>query len=268
MSTPQDPNQPGDPNQPPVDPNQPYGSPQPPQYGAPQPPQYGAPTPQYGTTPPPTYGTPQGGAPYGGAMPPQSGQEPGKGMAIGALVLAILGFCGITWIASVILGIIVLVRSKKGQAGGRGLAIAALIIDALWFLGGVAFVIIAVVVGLNTTSVDDLKSGDCVTAKGLADDSDTVNDLKVVACSKSHDGEVVATKKLSKDDADGYDSSAANDLCFAAIQEEHADEMAALLTEGISVIGLTQTLSPDPGDQLACVAYNADGSKLSDPLFP
>jgi hypothetical protein len=197
-------------------------------------------------------------------MPPQGEQPASKTMAIIALVLAVIGCFGISWVVSVVLAIIVLLRGKDGRAHGKGLAIAALVIDALYVLALVGIVVVAVIVGPGT-SVEDLKTGDCVTANGLASDSDTIDSLEVVSCSKSHDGEVLATAKLSADDADGYNSSSANELCFNAINE-NPDATAVLLLGGISVIGLTESTNPDAGDKIACVAFNEDGSKLSDPL--
>jgi hypothetical protein len=187
-------------------------------------------------------------------------------MAIGALVLAIIGCIGISWIVSVILAIIVLVRSKKGQAGGRGLAIAALVIDALWFLAGIAFVIIAVVVGLNTTSIDDLNTGDCITAKGLSDNGDTVDSIKVVGCTTSHDGEVLFSKTLSQDEVDSYSDDGQNSVCLSRISADPDLQAKMTSQPGLNVIALTDTLPPKKGDSVACVAFLDDGSKLSDPL--
>jgi hypothetical protein len=188
-------------------------------------------------------------------------------MAIGALVLAILGCIGITWIVSVVLAIIVLVKGKDGRNHGKGLAIAALIIDALYFLGLIVFVVLAVVVGLNSTTVDDLKTGDCISAKGLASSGDTIDSLDTVSCTSSHDGEVLATKTLTQDDADGYDSSAANSLCFDAITAAGSSEtLSTFVASGGNVIGLTTSLDPSAGDKLACVGFNEDGSKLTKPI--
>jgi hypothetical protein len=260
MTTPHDPNQPVDPTQP-VDPNQPYG--QPPQYGAPQPPQYGAPAPQYGT---PQYGAPAGGAPYGTPMPPQGEQPPSKGLAIAALVTAILGCFGITWLISVVLAIVVLVKGKDGRNHGKGLAIAALVIDALYLLGTIVFVVLAVVVSVNTTSVSELSTGDCITANGLSGAGDTVDKIKVVDCDTSHDGEVLFTKSLSQDEADTYSDNGQNSVCTARISDDPALTAKMSSQDGLNVLALTQSLPPDPGDKVACVAYLDDGSKLSAPL--
>jgi hypothetical protein len=275
MTTPQDPNQPLDPNQPvdpnppvdpnaPVDPNQPYG--QPPQYGTPQygAPQYGQPqAPQYGQ---PQYGAGQPGVPYGAPMPPQGGeQQPSKAMAITSLVLAVLGCFAITWLVSVVLAIIVLVKGKDGRAHGKGLAIAALVIDALYVLALIAVVVIAVVVGPGTT-VDDLKTGDCITASGLSDNSDTVDSIKVVNCTTSHDGEVLFTKSLSQDEADSYSDDGQNAVCVTGINADPTLQQKMSSDPGLTVLALSQSLPPDPGDKVACVAYHDDGSKLSGPL--
>lgn len=59
-----------------------------------------------------------------------------SGMAIASLVLGILGFCGITAIAGLILGIIAQskIRKSNGQLTGSGLAIAGMCVSAFMLL--------------------------------------------------------------------------------------------------------------------------------------
>src|SRR5262245_35970619 len=59
-----------------------------------------------------------------------------SGMAITSLILGFLGFCGLTAIVGLILGIIAMVRINKseGRLKGQGLAIAGVIISAVFLL--------------------------------------------------------------------------------------------------------------------------------------
>ncbi len=240
---------------PPEGPGQPYGTPegQPGNtpYGAPQQP-YGAPQQPYGGGQQPPYGNAYPAGP-GGLEPQKS-----KVMAIVALVLAFIP-CGITNLISLVLAIIVLV--KKG--GGKGLAIAAIVIDVLVIIAMIALVAAGVI--LSGESVDSLKTGDCVTAKGLDASETAVSEIKKIDCSESHDGEVLATVTLSDDDVSGFGDASSNTLCDEAIAFSD-EELNTFVTEGYNYIGLTQTAKPDSGDKLACVAFAQDGSKLTEAL--
>ncbi len=73
--------------------------------------------------PPPNFGPPPGGSP---GMPPSAGTN---GLAIGSLVLSLLGlFCGIGSIVGVILGFIARGQIKRTGQGGDGMALAGIII--------------------------------------------------------------------------------------------------------------------------------------------
>jgi hypothetical protein len=225
----------------PQDPQNPYGAPPPP--------------------PPPPPGYPQ--QPYGypayGQQPQQ--QDAPKGMAITALILAFLGCTGILAVVSIVMSIVVLVRGKDGRNHGKGLAIGAICVSVVSLaIGGVA-VALGVYLG-SLTDVADLEAGDCITASGLADDgADTVTSIKTVSCSTSHDGEVLATAKLTAEQADQIMSSTSS-VCPDAIV---AAGKAPLITDELTFVPLT---APDPGagDKVACVAYNSDGSSLSKKL--
>lgn len=71
------------------------------------------------------------------AVPPAAG-EPSRtsGMAIASLVLAVLGFCGVTAVVGLILGIVSLraIERSKGRLSGRGLAIAGICVSAFMML--------------------------------------------------------------------------------------------------------------------------------------
>ncbi|WP_121252033.1 DUF4190 domain-containing protein [Nocardioides ferulae] len=255
------------PSEPPPGGQPPYGQPQPgqPPYGQP----YGQPA--YGSPADNPYGPPQPGG-YGAPPPPgyggTSGGEPSKGLAIAALVLAIFGCVGISWIVSIVLAILVLVRVKKGQAGGKGLAITALIIDALWALALIGFVVLAVVVGINTPSAADLKDGDCVNASGLHDDKDVaeLSDIEEVSCSSSHDAEILAQVSLGDDDVADYTEDVAIDLCLEAILDQSPEAQPQLAAGDLFYIAFADSDEPESGDKLACMAAPTDGSKLDGPI--
>jgi hypothetical protein len=228
-----------------------YGQPQPPAYGQPQ---YGAP--QYGST---QYNQPAMAA---GAYPGAPvDTEPGKGMAITALVLSLLCCFPI----GLILAIVVLVRSKDGRNHGKGLAIGAVVVSIVSVIA-----LAAGAYGLTQVDwdellpVEQLATGDCLNASNLADDeADFVEDIKEVSCDKPHDAEVLVTKKLTQDDAAGYDP-ASSPLCTDLITEGGlADKVAGA---DMGYFGLTTDADPNAGDKLVCVAYRLDGSKLDAPL--
>src|SRR4051794_37359603 len=171
-----------------------------------------------GTTPPP-YGQPT----YGQQPYPQTGPMPGqdtgaaeasKGTAIAALIVAFFGCTCIGAIVSIILSIVVLRRGKDGRNHGKGLAITAIIISVISLVIGL---LIAAGVGyLSTlTGVDDLKTGQCLTADGLTDQSsDGVSNINIVSCSKAHDAEVLAPGRLTKDEVGNFNAP----VCVAPIQ--------------------------------------------------
>lgn len=292
MSTPQDPDGPaGNPAdnpagpQDPADPQNPYapppttpippappvfgtGEPTAPAGGTPPPsaPSYGDPAPSYGQ---PAYAPPPAAQPaYGQPYPQQpapGNDEPGKGMAITALIASILGCTCIGALVAIPLAIVVLLRSRDGRNHGKGLAIAALIISVVS--------LIAVAVGSyflydyakDFKSVEDLSTGDCVTAKGLVDDSsEAVTDIKTVSCSTKHDGEVLATSTLTADAAASYGDTSPLDICTPPVTAEGSGDLLA--NSDLLIVALTQDASPSTGDKLVCVVGNADGSKLTSKL--
>ena len=248
----------------PVDPAPapPYGEPtSPAEPAAPPPPAYGQPAAQ------PAYGQPPAQPAYGQpAYPqyaPQGSGEPGKGMAVAALIISFFGCTCLGALVAIPMAIVVLVRGKDGRNHGKGLAITALIISVLSLVAGIA---IAVALGSYVSqfkSVNDLNAGQCITAKGLTDeDAESVTEIKSVSCSTKHDAEVLATVELTADQAKGYSDSDPEEVCGPAIE---AAGKTAVLAEDISVTALTE---PDPGkgDTVACVAYHVDGSKLTSKL--
>ncbi len=213
-------------------------------YGAPQPPPYGEPAP----------GMPPAGPPYPAYGQPPGEKQPGKGLAITALVLALIP-CIITNLASIVLAIVVL----AGKKAGKGLAIAALIISVLVLLAWGLLIALGVV--LAGTPIDDLKSGECFTADGLTDD-DGVSGIEVVSCSESHDAEVLAIETLDADEAKAYEIQSGGEACGPLIDVS----IISALPEEVTVTALTQSEEPESGDHLACVAYRPDGKSLTEKL--
>jgi len=77
-------------------------------------------------------------SPLSGAPPilPEAAQPKTSGLAVTSLVFGVLGFCGITALIGLILGIIAVVRIKasQGRLSGRGLAIAGIAVSAFMLL--------------------------------------------------------------------------------------------------------------------------------------
>ena len=188
--------------------------------------------------------------------------EPSKGMAIAALILSFI--CCLD-VVGIILAIVVLMKSRDGRNHGKGLAIAALII-------GVITLVITVVGGVagynyvkDLKDVESLKAGDCFTAKGLTDESESgVEQIRAVGCSDEHDGEVLSTAKLTADEADSYGETSPVAICTPSVTE--AGSVDLLADPELVLIALTQDSSPSSGDKLVCVIANTDGSKLTSKL--
>ena len=150
---------------------------------------------------------PYPGQPYPQQYPPYrpNAGAPSKALAITALVLAILGFFVVTAIASVVLAIIVLVRSRDGRRHGKGMAITALIICVLWIVGAVVAIIAVVntqperdssgqVVDGGWVLVNSIRVGDCLLKEPGASAQLTV---QVVPCGESHREEAYANFDLA-----------------------------------------------------------------------
>lgn len=86
-----------------------------------------------------------------------------SGMAIASLVLGLTGFCGITALIGMILGIVATIRIRKsnGRLKGKGLAIAGICVSAVMFI-----VFLAVAAGLLLPALAKAKyqeqNSDCV----------------------------------------------------------------------------------------------------------
>ncbi len=186
-------------------------------------------------------------------------------MAITALILSILGCTCIGALVAIPLAIIVLVRGKDGRNHGKGLAIAALIISVIMLIGVAIGGYFAIDYAKDLKDVESLKTGDCFTAKGLTDESETgVTQIRSVGCSSDHDGEVLATGSLTSEEADSYGETSPVAICTPSVTE--AGSVDLLSDPELVLIALTQDSSPSSGDKLVCVIANADGSKLTSKL--
>ena len=191
--------------------------------------------------------------------------EPSKGMAITALILSIFGCTCIGALVAIPLAIVVLIRGKDGRNHGKGLAIAALIISVISLIGAGVGGYFLYDYAKDLKDVESLSAGDCFTAKGLTDESETgVTEIRSVSCSETHDGEVLSTAKLTADEADTYGETSPVEICTPSVTEAGSADLLA--DPELVLIALTQDSSPSSGDKLVCVIANADGSKLTSKL--
>lgn len=265
------PDQPQQPEQPGQDPQ--GTPPPPPPYGQPSGHPYptgGTPPPSYGSTPygqpPSPYGapppTPQQPGPYGapGAFPGGAEQgEPSKGMAIGALVSSVL--CCLP--VGLVLGIIVLRRSKDGRDHGKGLAIAAIVLNTLVMIGATVLLVVAVIFGSQVRAVSDLEVGDCISAEGLRGDAESFQTITEEECAEPHDAEVLGVATLTEQDLRDYPDSDYTALCDESVSQDPE-------REALSLSGEVQLLviydEEEAGEQIACLALALDGGQLDEPL--
>lgn len=82
------------------------------------------------------------------ASSPDDRSEPGVGLAVAALVLGVVGVLtcwllvgGVTGIAAIVLGAVVLVKAHRGTARGWAAAVTGIILGALGVVAAVAFAI-------------------------------------------------------------------------------------------------------------------------------
>ena len=184
-------------------------------------------------------------------------------MAITSLVLAFFGCLVLPAIVSIVLAVIVLRRGRDGRNHGKGLAIGA-IARQRRLADGRCPAHRAVAIGIATSEdVNDLETGDCFNAPGLADDDEEFTSIETVSCDDEHDAEVLGTVELSADQAEQYAGSAlaGNTWCGEATGFWTPTD-----DSGLALMRLTDDAEPDGGDTLACVVYDEDGDKITGPL--
>jgi len=158
-----------------------------------------APPAAYGQAGPWSYGYP-GGPGYWPQQPP-SGTN---GYAITSLVLGILGFVCVAWMAGLGFGIAALRHIKRTGQRGRGLAVAGIVLSSLWGLLLGSAVVLGAINGDRDTSagagwsggtvpVTELATGDCFRWKTSRSNTSGV---KRMPCNDSHYGEVFWTVPL------------------------------------------------------------------------
>lgn len=106
------------------------------------------------STPPPLPAR-LGAAPATTASAPSATGSKTSGLAIASLVLGLVGFCGVTAIIGMILGLVSLIKIGKsnGQIKGRGLAISGIIVSSVMFL-----VFLAAAAGMLLPALNNARS--------------------------------------------------------------------------------------------------------------
>jgi hypothetical protein len=213
----------------------------------------------YGQQPPNPYG---GGPGYPSSA---GGQQPKTdGVSVAALVTGIL-CCGII---PLVLGIVGLSRTKNGQRKGRGFAIAGIVLGVIGIIAGIGIGVAAIISAKDVRSIEDLETGQCINADGLKKtENGSVGIIKEVDCSKAHNGEVIAVKTLSAEEADNYDFGNEQQIsqnCGAMLDPQLK---AKLLDPMYYLSALTQSKTPDAGDHVVCVITLTNGDDLTEDLL-
>jgi Septum formation/Domain of unknown function (DUF4190) len=143
--------------------------------------------------PPPGGQYPQPGGQYAAPYPPPVpgyGMQPGpqaqttSGFAVASLVLGILGAC----LLSIPFGILGLMRTKPGGQKGRGMAIAGLVLSGLWLAAVVAAIVGGAFSSTHTTSVRNIRTGDCWADLPVGN---RIKEVNTTSCDRPHSAEVV-----------------------------------------------------------------------------
>ncbi|KAB2351725.1 DUF4190 domain-containing protein [Actinomadura rudentiformis] len=166
-----------------------------------------------GAAPQPMYPAP-GDPPLPGPASHRPSSDSTNGLAIASLITGLLGCFGIL---GLILGAIAMKQIKERGQKGRGLAIGGIVLSLLWVVGGTAgYLFISsldkddldklATPKVTTTKPKDVRAnkmrvGDCINDNSGATTSIEgpveVESVKVVPCTTPHDGEVLATFRLS-----------------------------------------------------------------------
>jgi len=133
-----------------------------------------------------------------------------------------------------------------------------------------AAVAVAVVVVVrhhsDISGVADLDRGDCVDGQPfLKGEQPTLDDLTRADCDGQHDAEVLVVVDLDAGQAGAYRPVIPDEICMDAL-DGRAD--AAVSDQRLLVAGVADSASPDPGDELACFGFAADGSRLEGRVKP
>jgi hypothetical protein len=220
-----------------------------------QPPQQPSPSQPYGAPAGQQYPT----QPYPQAYPPQrpTAGAPSKGLAVTALVLAILGFFVLTAIAAVILAIVVPVQSRDGRPRGKGMAISALVISALWVVAFIILIVAVVnsqperdssgqVVDGGQVLVTSIRVGDCLAKQPGESTQLTVG---LTPCSKPHREEAYANFNLKGGDFPGQAEvdRLAEGGCFSRFEKYVGISVDESRLEVVYLRPLEESWDVDPG---------------------
>ena len=195
---------------------------------------------------------------------------PSQRMAKLAFVLAVLVCLPLAWPVSIVLSVIVIVRSLIGPNRGIGLAVGALLVDAAWL----AIAVIAVVYGVvpssltGGTTTAELEVGDCFDVDGGAQ-RDSVATVTTTACTESHTYEVFHREQLAADAAwpgEARLQRQAKAVCAPPFKQAFGTSRAS---GSVSVT----TFLPDrdawqDGDRFVLCVVSAPGGSTSTSLLP
>ena len=138
----------------------------------------------------------------------------------------------------------------------------------LGMVGGAAAVVILAIAAEDVRSVEDLETGQCINANGIKQgDDDSVGIITEVDCSEDHDGQVIATKTLSEDEADSYDFGDQEQIASNCGDMLDPELFAKLNDPKYFLAALTASKTPDGGDQVSCVITLANGDDLTEDLL-
>jgi hypothetical protein len=134
-------------------------------------------------------------------------------------------------------------------------------------LAAVAVAVVVVVRHQSAISaVADLDRGDCVDgAPFLKGEQPALADLARADCDGLHDAEVLVVVDLDGTRAAAYRPVVPDEICIDALDGK-AD--AAVSDERLLVAGVADSVAPDPGDELACFGFAADGTRLEGQVRP
>ncbi|MEG9225816.1 DUF4190 domain-containing protein [Aeromicrobium sp. Sec7.5] len=170
--------------------------------------------------------------PIPSGMPPHGDDaDSSRTKAVWALVLAILPLCGISWIVSVVLAILVLAGPNDGRRRGRGMAWASIVIVVVWIIASVVAAVLVIalapadrdddgeVTSEGEVFAEDLQVGDCF-SEDLGSGEDEVYTVSATPCDEPHNAEVF--HEFDLDDGDYPAESDIWDLadegCYAAFE--------------------------------------------------
>ena len=115
-------------------------------------------------------------------------------------------------------------------------------------------------------SVADLDRGDCIDAPPFLDgEQPALEDLTRADCDDPHDAEVLVLLELDADQAAAYRPVVPDLVCLDALDDQSD---VAIDDQRLLVAGVADRRNPQPGDDLACFGFSADGDRLEGRVRP